>query len=409
MPYSNISPFRSCAAVVCGLLLLGALSASVGAEEHGSIGGVIQSDGEVVGSHRIMLIRFGPDNDVQRTPGETNAQGEFLFENLPTDESFTYFVGIRYQEQLHRSEPISLQNAPHRTDLVLNLDDPSARALPPQPAAPTLHITTHLMVIVKRNEQLEVREIVKIINRGTEAFTSPADVDSGVPHGSFHLSLPQGYYDLKGIEGGLDPSQIRQHATGLFYTAPVALGEHNVMFTYALPLQGKVTMILPRRTLPTDVLDVLVEEESLAASSDLSFAGRVSIEPHVFSHFRGVDLPEQSRSWLQLAQRVTTFPALRVGAYGLVVALSLVGMTAPYARTRRAKSMAVPPQATRQLHDLRAAEQLLLQRISQLDRQREAAAIDDADYHPRRRDYKAQLCGLLRQLHQIGEHQNQRV
>ena len=412
MPHSNLSRFGNYATLVCGLLLLSALSVSVQAEEHGSIGGVVRSAGEVVGSHRVMLIRFGPDNDVQRTPGETNAQGEFLFENLSTDENFTYFVGIRYQEQLHRSEPVSLQEVPHRTDLVLNLDDPSAQAIPPpQPAAPALHVASHLMVIVKRNEQLEIREIVKIVNRGTEAFTGAMGADSAAPHGSFHLSLPQGYYDLKGIEGGLDPSQVRQHPTGLFYTAPLEPGEHDVVFTYALPLQGKVMMILPRRTLPTDVLDVLVEEESLAATSDLSFAGRVAVEPHVFTHFRGAELPARSRSWIQLAQRAAAFPAMRAGVYGIVVALSFAGMAAPYARRRRTTPMAMPQaQATpRRIPELRAAEQLLLQRISRLDRQREAGAINDADYHPRRRDYKAQLCGLLQQLRQIGEPQNQRV
>ena len=395
---------------MCGLLLLSALSTSARAEE-GSIGGVIRSGGDGVGAHRIMLIRFGPDNDVQRTSGETNAQGEFLFENLSTDGSFTYFVGIRYQDQLHRSEPISLQDTLRRTDLVLNLDDPSAQALPAQPDAPTLQVTSHLMVIVKRNERLEMREILKIVNRGTIAFTGPTGAASDVPHGSFHLSLPPGYYDLQGIGGELDASHIRQHATGLFYTAPLEPGEHNVMFTYALPLQGRVMMILPRRTLPTDVLDVLVEEESLAATSDLSFAGRVSVEPHVFTHFRGTDLPARSRSWLQLAQRATAFPALRVGVYGLVVVLSLAGMTAPYARGRRVRPVAAPQlQATQQqIHDLRAAEQLLLQRISRLDKQREAGTIDDANYHPRRHDYKAQLCSLLRQFQQIGEYQNQRV
>ena len=406
MPHSNISKFRYAAVLVCALLLLSALSTSVGAEE-GRIGGVIRAGGEVVGTHRIMLIRFGPDNDVQRTPGETNPQGEFLFDGLSTDGSFTYFVGIRYQDQLHRSEPISLQDTPHRTDLVLNLDDPSAQALPAQPAAPALQVTSHLMVIVKRNDRLEVREILKIANRGTTAFIGSADA----AHGSFRLSLPQGYYDLKGFEGELDSSHIRQHATGLFYTAPLEPGEHNLMFTYALPLQGRVMMILPRRTLPTDVLDVLVEEESLAATSDLSFAGRVSVEPHVFTHFRGTDLPARSRSWVQLAQRVTALPALRMGAYGLVVVLSLAGMTAPYVRRRRNKSIAAPQlQGTpQQIHALRAAEKRLLQRISQLDRKREAGAIDDANYHPLRRDYKAQLCSLLRQFQQLGEYRNQRV
>ena len=394
-----------------GLILVALPPGWVGAQGQGSIGGVVRSAGDVVPSHRVMLIRFGPDNDVQRTPGETDGQGAFLFENLSTDAGFTYFVGIRYGEQLHRSEPISLQELPKRTDVVLDLDDPSAQALPTLPDVPALRVTSHLMVVVKRNDRLEAREIVKILNRGAVA----AGVASGAgadPHGSFRLALPPGYYDLKGVEGDLDSSQVRQHDTGLIYTAPLEPGEHSLMFTYALPLQGKVMMIVPRRTLRTDVLDILVEEQSFAATSDLEFAGRVSIEPHVFTHFRGSDLPERSRSWLQLAQRARPVPALQVGVYGLVVAVSLAGVAAPCVRTRRAGpaalAPAVPP-TVQQLQELRQIELLLLQRISRLDREHEAGAIADADYHPRRGDYKAQLCQILRQLLQAEGRQNQRV
>ena len=381
------------------------------AQGQGSIGGVVRFAGEAVASHRIMLIRFGPDDEVQRTPGETDAEGAFLFDNLSTDAGFTYFVGIRYEEQLHRSEPISLQEVAKRTDLVLNLDDPSAQALPAQPSARALRVTSHLMVVVKRNDRLEVREIVKILNRSTEAFGGSSGPGRD-PHGSFRLALPPGYYDLMGVEGDLDSSHIRQHETGLFYTAPLEPGEHTLMFTYALPLQGKVMMIVPRRTLPTDLLDILVEEQSFAATSDLEFVGRVSIEPHEFTHFRAADLSERSRSWLQLAQRARPVPALQVGVYGLVVAVSLAGVAAPYVRTRSTAPAVLPPPmppTAQQLHELRQTELLLLQRISRLDREHEAGAIADADYHPRRGDYKAQLCIVLRQLQHAGGRQNQRV
>lgn len=393
------------------MMSLALMSGWVWAQGDGSISGAVRSAGQAVASHRIMLIRFGPDNDVQRTPGETDAQGAFLFDNLSSDAGFTYFVGIRYEEQLHRSEPISLQDVPNRTDIILNLDVPSEQALPTQPAGPVLQITSHLMVVVKRNERLEVREIIKILNRGTEAFGGPSDTEPD-SHGSFRLALPSGYFDLQGIEGDLDSMHVRQHDTGLVYTAPVAPGEHNFMFTYALPIQGRVMMIVPRRTLMTEMLDILVEEQSFAATSDLEFAGRVSIEPHIFTHFRGAGLPERSRSWLQLAQRATPVPALRVGVYGLVVAVSLAGAAGPYVRTRHAGPAVLPPAAqptVQQVRELRQTEVLLLQRISRLDREHEAGAIADADYQPRRGDYKAQLCNILRQLQRAGGRQNQRV
>ena len=409
--HSNFSRAANNFVLATVLLLMALLPGRVLAQGQGSIGGVVRSAGEAVASHRIMLIRFGSDNDVQRTPGETDPEGAFLFDSLSTDSGFTYFVGIRFGEQLHRSEPISLAEVPNRTDIVLNLDDPSAQALPELPSVRALQVTSHLMVIVKRDDRLEAREIVKVLSPGADATGGSSEARSD-PHGSFRLSLPPGYYDLTGIEGDLDSSHVRRHQTGLVYTAPLEPGEHSLMFTYALPLQGKVTMIIPRRTLPTDVLDILVEERSFAATSDLEFAGRVSIEPHVFTHFRGANLSEGSRSWLQLAQRARPVPALQVGVYGLVVAVSLAGAAAPYVRTRRAATAALPPPApptVAQLQQLRQTESLLLQRISRLDREHEAGAIADADYLPRRGDYKAQLCLVLRQLQQAAGPQNQRV
>src|SRR2546423_13972313 len=95
--------------VACGLLWLGLWPAWLSAEEHGSISGVIQREGHGVAAHRIMLIRMGPQQEVQRTPGQTDTQGEFLFEHLETGQEYTYYIGIRYEEQLYRSDPVVLE------------------------------------------------------------------------------------------------------------------------------------------------------------------------------------------------------------------------------------------------------------------------------------------------------------
>src|SRR5262245_49325516 len=76
----------------------------------GRIRGIIQREGKGFAKQRIMLIRFGPNQDVQRLPGQTDAEGRFLFENLEIGSVFTYFVGIRYKEQLRRSDPVILQS-----------------------------------------------------------------------------------------------------------------------------------------------------------------------------------------------------------------------------------------------------------------------------------------------------------
>ena len=403
----NFSPIAGSFVLVLGLMLVAAVPGWVWADGHGSIGGIVRSGEQVVGAHRIMLIRFGPDNDVQRTPGETDAQGAFLFDNLSTEAGFTYFVGIRYEEQLHRSEPISLQDPPNRTDIVLNLDDPSAQALPAQPAAPALRVTSHLMVVVKRNDRLEVREIVKILNRGRAAFSGSSDAKPG-PHGSFGLALPLGYYDLQGIEGDLDSSHVHQHATGLVYTAPLEPGEHNLMFTYALPMPGKVMMILPRRTLPTDALDILVEEQSFAATSDLEFAGRVSIEPHVFTHFRGAQVCPSGRvpgsSLLRERRRfrrcewgfTASWLPCRWQAWRRHTVRTRYTPGLLYCRRRRSRRF-------NRFRNYGRQSCCCCNASHGLTGNTKPAPLADADYYPRRGDYKAQFCSILRQLQRAGE------
>ncbi len=50
------------------------------AAEPGRISGMIQQAGQGIAEHRIMLIRFGPNDEVHRTPGQTDAQGRFVFD-----------------------------------------------------------------------------------------------------------------------------------------------------------------------------------------------------------------------------------------------------------------------------------------------------------------------------------------
>src|SRR5919109_2237961 len=117
------------------------------AEGMGRIRGVIQREGKGFAEQRIMLIRFGPNQEVQRFPGQTDAEGRFLFENLEIGSAFTYFVGIRYKEQLHRSDPVILQSE-EPAEVVLEVSAQTAQEAKGSDVPPQLRISNHLMVIV---------------------------------------------------------------------------------------------------------------------------------------------------------------------------------------------------------------------------------------------------------------------
>jgi hypothetical protein len=354
-----------------------------------------------------MLIRFGPNQEVQRTPGQTDAAGRFLFTDLEIGPEFTYFVGVRYQERLHRSAPIILQSA-EPAEVVLEVE---AALAPPEGARgeqPRPRIINHLIVIVGRQAHLEVREVVRLAYAGTtpypegQAYTGEAGV-------SFHLPLPQGYYNFGQIQG-LAAAHIRITASGLSYVAPLAPGEHRAVYTYSLPWHAGLNTILLERTLNTAVLDVLVEDERFIPTSDLQFGERVAITPHVFAHLRGVNLEAHSRSWLQLMPRQTSNFALPMLAYGLITGIALLGVVMPLRHSWQSREHtdknAAESLGRQHLQDARRTGGQLLQSIARLDDQHADGRVEEAIYVQRRQAYKEQLLALVVQLQSAQVHQD---
>jgi hypothetical protein len=380
----------------------------------GRIRGIIQREGQGFAEQRIMLIRFGPNQDVQRFPGQTDAEGRFLFENLETGPAFTYFVGIRYKEQLRRSDPVILQGG-EPVEVVLEVSEPPAQEAKGSDEPPKLRIMNHLMVIVGRGTYLEVREVIRVVNTGTIPYIGKAG-HGGATGISLHVPLPQGHNNIGQVQG-LNAEYVHVDATGLSYVAPLPPGEHQVVYTYNLPWHDNLATILVERTLGTSRLDVLVEDERLNTTSDLQFGGRgpidpdvfahvfggrVSVDPHVFVHFRGMNLEAHSRSWLQLMPRQTSVSLLHVGAYGLIMGIMLLGVFIPLHDVWRDR---VQPESRDidvlkhgQRSDVKGAGRYLLRSIARLDDEYENGMVAAATYQQHRQTYKEQLCKLVEQL-----------
>ncbi|GIX47959.1 MAG: hypothetical protein KatS3mg131_2170 [Candidatus Tectimicrobiota bacterium] len=378
------------AAVLIGALVLWCSTAAASAT--GSIRGTVVHQGEGVAHQRVMLIRFGPDQRVERFPGETDAEGRFRFDNLETGEAFTYVVGVRYGDALYQSDPIVLQAGEVRSDVVLRVGEAAA--------APPLRIARQVVLVALQDERFVVREIVELRHRGTTPYTGEA-VASGHATFSLHLPLPPGYTDVRLLEG-LESEHLHALPAGLYYTAPLPPGDRRIVYTYELPRRGRVTTVLFERALPTEVLDVLVDATHLAANSDLGFVGRLALEPHQFLHFRGLDLEARSRSWLQLAVVHGASRWLRLGAYALVGALVLGGLAAPLYGARRRQGRAAPllPQ---EVSRLEAEYGRLLRALARLDDRHAAGELAAPVYQERRQQLKRRLLAVAAALQQSGQ------
>src|SRR5215470_13602280 len=150
--------------VSCVLLWLSLWPAWLFAAEYGSISGVVQREGHGVAAYRIMLIRMGPQQEVQRTPGQTDTQGGFLFEHLEPGQEYTYYVGIRYEGQLYRSDPIVLAPGQQVSGVVITLAEHSGQPTEAATATSPLRIAKHLIVVILQEDHLVIREVLHLVN-----------------------------------------------------------------------------------------------------------------------------------------------------------------------------------------------------------------------------------------------------
>ena len=383
--------------VFVGLCLVGLGWSVTWAAEPGTIRGVVRKDGQSVAEHRIMLIRFGPNQqDVQRTPGQTDAEGRFVFEQLETGPQFSYVVGIRYDEQLYRSAPIVLASGDVREEVLVEVGTAGTSAV--GDAAPLLGIEHHIMAVVWREDRIDVREIVGIRNAGTTPYRGVPGHPGQVAY-SLHLPLPEGYTNLQ-VDQGLDQEFIQIAASGLYYTAPLEPGMHRVVYSYALSMPDTVRMMLTRRTLPTRVFDIYVDSRQLVASSDMPFFERVDIESHPFFHFRDTNLEANSRLWLQITRLSTSTYVLRVVSYASILGLVLLGVVLPLYHTWRGPRRSQPRQAisVEQMQQWHTERVGLLRTMARLDDQHAAGGLDDATYRQSRSACKRQLLDIVEQL-----------
>jgi hypothetical protein len=173
-----------------------------------------------------------------------------------------------------------------------------------------------------------------------------------------------------------------------------------------LPWHDSLATILVDRILGTSMLDVLVEDEHLNATSDLPFGGRVSIDPHVFAHFRGMNLAAHSRSWLQLTPRQTSTSWLHVGAYGLIMSIVLLGVLIPLYDVWHGQGQTDPRETEVLQHaqsaDVKVVIRDLLQSIVRLDNEYENGRVDEDTYQQRRQACKEELYKLVEELQRSG-------
>ena len=394
-----MSSARRMAAVLAFVLAAGMLSgsASAHAQEPAATrtldGRVVNgTEGAVVEPGLVVLLHRSTPERTDETQTVTGPEGRFRFEDVVFDPEALYAVTTRYEGVLYGVDvDLSLRPPPPVQVIVYETADDQA----------VLSVVNASLLLVRIDETVQALwalEIVKIENGSDRTY-----VPGPEPMNLLRFSLPSGAQDLN-VETVLLGDFI-QVDTGFALTASVPPGEHEIMYSYRFPYEGREAVVSRAFRYGVGNLRVLAPYGvAELASKEMGEAEEVIIGERPYHLLTATDLPRGARISVRLTglsqpslgdrlvQRTKNVPYEYAAMLALgVLMVALLGVAlwrrggAP-ARGIDARG-AVRPDAERGL---------LVQEIAVLEAKFEEGAIDEERYERRRRDLTARLAAVSR-------------
>lgn len=369
------------------------------AQEEGTISGTVVNGSAGGGSTAglpVILTIFGPDAaaEPEERRTTTDEAGAFVFEQVPLSADAAYQLSAIYAGVEYAGYPASLASAEGLAEQELTVFETTS-----DPAAIRASMAHVVIQVDEESESLLVSELLVITNTGDRTYvgqpveqTDPALGDSHPPTSgnvTMRFAVPPGASDV-GIVDGLLVEDLVTSDFGFSDTSPWVPGTRQVAFSYSLPYQGSEYVFRTSLDIPADTVNILMPKGKARLESASPFTqGEAVLQGEPYFRARAdnleagatiqailTDLPSGGgRSSVQTA----VFAALIAAALGVVgvVAYNL------YRRSRLAEA-AVPDAGEREKAGLLLA-------IAELDRQRDAGEIGEAEYKRRRAEAKSRL------------------
>ena len=259
-------------------------------------------------AHEVGHARQGPVDSLL-----TDGRGSFRFSFL-ADTGSVLLVSARHAGIEYFSDPVPVETADRVVKQLDVVVSDTSSAVP-------IELTSRHVVIGRPNEEGDrpVLEIVMLHNAGDMTRVGS---DSVAP--TWIGRIPAGAHQFSVGEGAYSTEALTNHGDSVILVAPLAPGEKQLLYSYALPPTLKVVR-LPMDA-PVGQLTLLVEELDLRVTGGaLVLADTQSFEGRAFQRWSGpaspgdvieVRLAGGGRSW-GLAMLVGAM-ALLLGSAGLV-------------------------------------------------------------------------------------------
>lgn len=354
------------------------------------------SGGEVPAGLKVTL--YGLDHQtsqiVLQKETQTDANGEFVFENIPAPFNRAFFASVEYQGATYASD-MAVASDQAELNLPVTIYDTTTDTS-------TLRADRlHIFLEFPQPGALRVIELYIISNDGNKTVVPPSP---GEP--LLRFALPQGATNLQFQNGALGGRFVTTEA-GFGDTQPVPPGQgsHQVLFAYELPYTQKASVRHPVH-LPIDAATlILPATSSLKVHSEMFIsAGTQTIEGQSYQVFSSQALQPEQEIAFEISGSPTaatasstssrTGLAIGLGLFGL--ALIIVGIVlwrrpqvAQEIPEEETGSEEVPP-------DLAEDPEALMDAILALDDLYQQGKLSEKAYQTRRAELKARLAALLR-------------
>jgi len=350
---------------------------------------------------QVRLYLFSGNTLKETRRVNTDAQGAYRFEGVPTGSAWAGIVSVEYAGVEYEGEPLDLSSgtdfASDVTIYETTTDDTALKV-----------DRSHLIVEMGAG-QLEVTELVVLNNTGDRTYIGSTEV---VPNrrATARVPLPPGASDVSFSSEDLANAMVRT-GEGFVDTRPIIPGQQQYVLSYALPCEGSTYNLTKPIAYPTAAIDVLVDAPGAEVSApNLERLGVRQAEGRSYQHlsgqslpagtdltirFTGLGQPSSAQTGLQGSAAVVGTPEAPwwLNLVPLLAAVALAPMVALRLRQPDAEPWPLPQRRTAAA--MQAERDRLLAAITDLDEQYEAGQLEEAAYRKQRQAVKDELINLM--------------
>lgn len=336
---------------------------------------------------QATLWIFDANTDFEPRSGELDADGAFLFQDVPVDGVAGYIVAVTYQE-VDYTTPLTPED--DLTDVDITIYESTANL-------DVVSLVGNTIIVLgadTASRTISVMEVAQVSNTSDRAFAP--NLETGEPVNLLRFPLPAGATNLD-VQAELPEGQSLQVDMGFALSNPVPPGEYGVVFTYVVPYDGGELDLSRTLLRGAGTLRLLVPlSVATVRTGALTDAGEVTIGSTVHRMYEASDLA--SGFAIDMVLRGLPQPSLfqRIGevwetrgwlATPLVLAAALmvllvVGLAG--ARYKETLVSAETPQGRLEL----------AQAIAELDDRFDSDEIEESTYTSRRGALKKRLLQL---------------